>query len=240
MVMWHIYEYAVPVIILAVLFGLRWKAGMWGNCLSLGAVLFSALIAVGWWEDLAQLLAKQVHAMLFLADGIAFWTIFIFALAILDAATRFLSTVKVKYADTVENIGNGAVLFLLFLAIYGTFLFAEELGPVGENDGISLSDSTVAIQMLRILSAGNLSVFTQTNQFDSSGNFRKLHLQRRQAIMYNAKTKEGVLARIQSDEGNFDKMDRKRDRNSPKTKEVVSDPIQADEGNIDNMHQTEK
>jgi len=195
-VMYQIYGYAVPVVILAVVFGLRWKAGMWGNCLSLGAVLFSALIAVGWWEDLAELIVKQVPKMLFLADGIAFWTIFIVALLILDAATRFLSTVKVKYADSVENVGNGAVLFLLFLAIYSVFLFAEELGPVGENEGVSISDSNVAVSMLRLLSAGNLSGFTQVHQFDDSGKFRQLHLQRRQALMYNAKTEEGVMNQI--------------------------------------------
>ena len=193
-ILYQIYVYAVPVIILATLFGFRWKVGMWGNILSLGAVLFSALIAAGWWEDLAELLAKQVPKMLFLADGIAFWTIFVVSLLFLDAATRFASTVKVKYADTIENYGNGVVLFLLFAALYGIFLFAEELGPVGEHiDGVDVSSDTVAVQLLRVLSGGNLSGFTRSNQFDGNAEHRKLHLQRRQALMYNMLGESGSI-----------------------------------------------
>ena len=39
--------------------------------------------------------------------------------------------------------------------------------------------------MLRVLSDGNLSGFTQQTQFDSEEQFRALHLKRRQAIMCN-------------------------------------------------------
>lgn len=209
MIMWHIYGYAVPVVILAVMFGLRWKVGMWGNCLSLGAVLFSFLIAAGWWEDLAYFLSKQMPAMLFLADGIAFWLIFVVSLLFLDGLTRFASTVKVKYTDMVESIGNGVVLFFLFVALYGTYLFAEELGPIGDRSGVTLSSrDNIATPALRILSAGNLSGFTKVNQFDASGNFRKLHLQRRQAIMANVLSKEGAFAALQSPSGNFSSMKR--------------------------------
>ena len=185
-VMYMIYGYAVPVVILAVLYGFRWKVGMWGNCLSLGAVLFSILVAVGWWEDVACLLAQQAPVVLFLADCMAIWGIFLVTLLILDALTRTMSTIKVKYADIVENIGNGIVLFLLFLALYGFFLFAEDVGPVGENHGVETPGDSMAIQMFRYLSDGNLAGFTGVSQFDSDGKFRELHLKRRQALMYNA------------------------------------------------------
>ena len=193
MILWYCYTWAVPVIILAALYGLRWKAGMWGNCLSLGAVLFSILVAVGWWEELAELLARQAPITLFCADCIALWAIFLLTLLFLDFATRSMSTIKVKYAEMVENIGNGILLFLLFLALYGFFLFAEDLGPVGEHSGTAAPGDSVAIQMFRIFSAGNLSAFTVVNQFDDKGNFRKLHLQRRQAIMYNAWGEDGSI-----------------------------------------------
>jgi signal transduction histidine kinase len=205
LILWHIYGYAVPLVILAVLYGFRWKVGMWGNCLSLGAVLFSFLIAVGWWEDVAYLLAKQFPITLFVADCVAFWMIFVVALLILDTATRLMSTIKVKYADQVENIGNGAVLFLLFLALYGIFLFADDLGTVGEHHHAELKGDSIAIQALRILSAGNLSAFTEARQFDVTGNFRKLHLQRRQAIMLGMFGEEG----IQGTDAQVDKIKRK-------------------------------
>ena len=186
MALYHIYGWMVPIVILAALFGLRWKVGMWGNLLSVGAVLLSFLIAVGWWEYLAYFLAKQAPMTLFVADCVAFFTIFVIALSILDLATRQMSTVKVKYAEMVENIGNGVALFLLFLAVYGVFLFgSEDLGAVGERPGVSHRGNSVAITALRVLSAGNLSGFTQVNQFDGGGDFRALHLQRRQALMHN-------------------------------------------------------
>ena len=210
MVMWQIFGYAVPLVILAVLYGFRWKAGLWSNCLSLGAVLFSVLVAVGWWEPLAYLIATQVPVMLFFADCIAIWTIFLVTFGLLDLATRFMSTIRVKYVDMVENIGNGIVLFLLFLALYGFFRFAEELGPVGEKSPpvVSVSGDSMPIQMFRILSAGNLAGFMQVNQFDSKGDFRELHLQRRQALMLNMITGEGAISGLQGKEEQVDKLKR--------------------------------
>ena len=187
MVMWHIYVWVVPIVILAVLYGFRWKAGLWSNSLTLGTILFSILVAVGWWESLAYLIATSAPLLLFFADSVAIWTIFLVTFALLDLTTRFMSTIKVKYVDIVENVGNGIVLFMLFLALYGFFRFAEELGPVGEHapPTIDTSGDSMAVKVFRILSDGNLSGFTQVNQFDDSGEFRALHLQRRQALMYN-------------------------------------------------------
>jgi len=209
MVMYQIYVFAIPLVILAALGGFRWKAGLWGNSLTLGAVLFSVLTAVGWWEDVAELLAKQAPATLFVADCIAIWVLFIVSLLILDTATRYMSTVKVKYNDMVENVGNGIVLLLLFVTLYGFYLFAEELGPVGENLDAVPSNGVAAwgIPMFRHLSApgqGNLSAFTGGNQFDDRGEFRKLQLQRRQAIMGNMLGDDG----LQGTDSQVDQMKR--------------------------------
>jgi hypothetical protein len=193
LVLYKIYIVAIPLIILASLFGFRWKVGLWGNCLTCGAVLFSFLIAAGWWEDAAALIAGQAPALLFVADCVAFWTIFVVSLLILDTATRFISTVKVQYAGLVESIGNGIVIFFLCMALYGTFLFAEDIGPVGARIDDAVPRDSGEIHMLRILSAGNLSGFSQGNQFDDTGKFRELQLQRRQAIMYNVLEKEGSI-----------------------------------------------
>lgn len=216
-VLYQIYGYAVPVVILAVLYGLRWKAGMWSNCLSLGAVLFSILIAVGGWENLAYFLASQIPQMLFFADCVAIWALFLITLAILDLVLRYMSAVKVKYADPIEQSGNGIVLFLLFLALYGFFLFAEELGPVGEHANVDPPGDTITIQMFRFLSAGNLAGFTEVRQFDDKdigegkSNFRALHVKRRQALMYNMMTGEGAIQGLQGDEAQVAKMKRRTD-----------------------------
>ena len=203
MLLYHSYQLAVPLAILGALYGFRWKVGMWGNCISLGAVLFSFLIAIGWWENLAYFLAQQFPQWLFIVDCASFFVIFIVALAILDHATRSMSTVKVKYADMVENIGNGIAIFLLSAALYGVYLFgAEDLGMVGEYHDVQPKGDSMAITALRILSAGNLSGFTQVNQFDDRGDFRKVHLLRRQALMLNMldNANEGPIRGIQGPE----------------------------------------
>ena len=212
--MFNIYEYAVPITLLAVLYGFRWKVGMWGNALSLGAVLFSALIAVGWWEDVAELLAKQVPMMLYLADCIAIWGLFLVSLLALDTATRFMSTVKVKFHEQVESVGNGIVLFLLFLALFQFQTLANgHFGMVGEHHTVTKSDvekggmTNATLGALRMLSAGNLSGFTQVNQFDDRGDLLELHLQRRQAIMLGWRGEEPVM---RADDGLIEKMKRRQ------------------------------
>jgi len=209
MALYHIYGWAVPIVIFTALFGLRWKVGMWGNLLSLGAVLFAFLIAVGWWENLAYFLAQQAPLLLFVADCIAFFTIFLVALLILDLATRSLSSVKVKYADMVEKVGNGVALFLLSTAVYLVYLFGStDLGAVGYDHNTQVGEDTVTISALRFLSAGNLSGFMEVNQFDGRGDFRELHLKRRQALMLNMldNADEGAIRGIQGNDTQVGKI----------------------------------
>ena len=214
MALYYIYGWVVPIIILAALFGLRWKVGMWGNILSLGAVLLSFLIAVGWWESLAYFLAKQAPMLLFVADCIAFFTIFLVSLLILDLATRHMSTVKVKYPETVEKVGNGVALFLLSSALYITYLFGSiDLGAVGEHHNVQLTageQNPITVQALRLLSVGNLGAFNPDNvsRFDRNGNFRELHLQRRQALMLNMLNsgEEGAIRGVQGTDAQVERI----------------------------------
>ena len=215
MVLYQIYWFAVPVILLAALYAFRWKAGLWGNCVTLGVLQFSILIAIGWWEDVAELLAQQAPVTLFFADGIAIWTIFLLSLAILDTATRFISTVQVKYNGIVEMVGNGIVIFCLFSTLYWFHIFANEhLGMVGAPADASLlrdSANDPTIRMFRALSLqgnvyGNLAPFTQGYQFDDKDEVLELHLKRKQAIMLTMLGEDGQL---QGTEEQVDQMKRK-------------------------------
>ncbi|MDR3182187.1 MAG: hypothetical protein LBT89_04565 [Planctomycetaceae bacterium] len=126
------YGYAVPLVIYAAIFGIRWNEGLWGNIVSTGCVWFSAIVAVGWWEDVAELLCLRLPSWMFYADCVSFWLIFLITLLLLDSAVRAMSRVKVSYADPVEKVGNGAVLLVLATLLYTLFLFAENLSPVGD------------------------------------------------------------------------------------------------------------
>ena len=210
-ILYTAYIYAIPLIIFAALYAFRWKVGMWGNCLTYGAVTFSALIALGWWEDVAYLLAKQVPMLLFLVDNIAIWVLFLISLLILDTATRFLSTVKVKFNDTVENVGNGIAIGAICVALYTFSIIANlHLGMAGEHHNTAALKNNPAvngtISAVRILSGGNLSTFTEGNRFDDGGKFLELHHQRRQAIMLSWQESKDMRA----DEGLIGNMGRER------------------------------
>jgi hypothetical protein len=58
----------------------------------------------------------------------------------------------------------------------------------------------VQIPALRLLSAGNLSGFTETTKFDENGDFLENHLKRRQALMYNVLNKEGAALNVRYDD----------------------------------------
>jgi hypothetical protein len=187
------FTYGIPPAIAGAIFGTRWKEGFWGNILSVFSVFFSALVAIAWWEPLALLLSTNIPKMLYLADCVAIWLIFLVAFMIVNELTRMMSRVNVKFAVPIENAGNVAALALLFLALYGFFLFSMDLSPIGENPDAPVPSDSVQIQMLRILSAGNLSSFTTPTQFDAQGNFRKNHLERRKALMENMKAKNSLF-----------------------------------------------
>ena len=206
------YTIGVPLIIFAAIYAFRWKVGMWGNTLTLGAMLFSILIAVGWWEDVAELLVKQAPVTLFFADCVAIWTIFIVSFLLLDLATRFLSRVKVKFTDKVENVGNGIVIFLLCGVLIDFAIFANgDLGMVGYNSDTEPKQNRIdtSISLLRILSTGNLSGFSQTNCFDDKKSFRQLHWERKQALMGNRLNNESELQGMQGSESQASQMKRK-------------------------------
>jgi len=184
---------------------------MWGNCLTYGAVAFSALIALGWWEDVAYLLAKQVPMLLFLVDNISIWVLFLVSLLILDTATRYLSTVKVKFNVYVENIGNFFVIGSICDVLHRFTIIANlHLGMVGAHYSEPISNIPTingSIMAVRVLSEGNLSGFTQVNSFHQTEDFLRLHLQRRQAIMLNW---QGDSGSMQADEGLIGNMRRER------------------------------
>ncbi|GHT11605.1 hypothetical protein FACS1894170_05390 [Planctomycetales bacterium] len=192
------YGYAIPLVVFAAMYGIRWKEGFWGNTISIGCVWFSILIAVGWWEDAADLLIVQLPQWMFYADCFCLWIIFLLSLILLDTAARKMSRVKVKFAEQVEQAGNVLTIFILAVSIYGFYLFAEDMSPVGEIiaspqavEEVDATADTVLVKTMRMLSAGSLSSFINPSQFDTYQNFRQSQRMRRQVIMKCALAKTG-------------------------------------------------
>ncbi|MDR0337348.1 MAG: hypothetical protein LBI18_09685 [Planctomycetaceae bacterium] len=192
-VLFGFFTYGVPLAVAAAIFGTRWREGLWGNLLSAFGVFFSALVAAAWWESLAVFLSTNIPKMLYLSDCVAVWLIFLVTFMIISELTRMMSRVKVQFAVPIEKAGNVVALTLLFLLLYGFHLFAMDLSPVGDHPDASVAGDSVQVQMLRILSVGNLAAFTTPTQFDAQGNFRQNHLERRKALMENMKAKNSLF-----------------------------------------------
>jgi hypothetical protein len=181
-ILYLFFLYGIPLAIAAALFGFRWNEGFYSNVLAAATVAFSALIAIGWWEDLASLLCGYIPKMLYLADITSVWIIFAVSIYVIYNASNLMSSVKVKFADPIEKAGNFLSLTLTFVLLYGFFLFTIDLGGVGAKKEETVANDSPQIQAARILSAGNLSSFVNSHQFDEKGQFRQLHLRRRQQI----------------------------------------------------------
>ncbi len=197
-VMVTLFNFGVPLAILASFSGFRWREGFWGNSIACFCVLFSVFFAVAWWETFADMLSKALPAILFLSDLIAIWVVFLLSLVILCETTRGLSRVKVAFAPPIEAAGNAIAVCMLFLLLYGFFLFTVDLAPIGEKDDAQAPEDSVAVKAFRILSRGTLQAFVDPHTFDGhgsggNGEFRTDHLLRRKALMKHCESHENSL-----------------------------------------------
>lgn len=154
--------------------------------------------AVAWWETIASMLSQALPSALFLSDLIAIWLVFLISLVILCEVTRALSRVKVQFAIPVEAVGNGVAVAVLFVLVYGFFLFTVDLAPIGENADAQAPSDSVAVKAFRILSNGTLQAFVAPHTFDghgdgTNGEFRTDHLLRRKALMKYCEAHENSL-----------------------------------------------
>ncbi|MDR1924349.1 MAG: hypothetical protein LBQ66_08240 [Planctomycetaceae bacterium] len=191
-IMEAIYDVCIPLAVVAALFGMRWKEQFWGNILAVFSVFFSILVAVNWFEPIAQLVNAQSVGMLFLADYLFLWLLFIVSLVFFMELTRGLSRVNVQFPIPIENAGNFLAIMMLVCLVWGFFGFSLNLAPLGETAGVTVAEKDpMIISTLRQLSAGNLSNFGGKKPFDEFGEFRKDHLLRKQALLqYRLKSDE--------------------------------------------------
>ncbi|GHT34512.1 hypothetical protein FACS189427_01960 [Planctomycetales bacterium] len=193
-ILYQFFVFGVPLSVAASLYGLRWREGFWGNAVAVPMTFFSILIAVSWWEPVAALIAGQMAATLYVADFLAVWVLFLVPFALIGEITRLISRVRVKFADPIEKGGNAVSLTLVFALLMGFYYFTLDLSPRGEEANASPpSGDSVQVQMLRILTAGNLSSFFNPHQFDARGDFQKVHFQRRQALLQHRIDKQGSM-----------------------------------------------
>ena len=82
------------------------KDGLWSNAVRLINVIFAALLAMNYFEPLANALDGWQPNYTFVWDFLSLWAIFAVASIILKALTDQLSQVKVKFLKIVDQVGG--------------------------------------------------------------------------------------------------------------------------------------
>ena len=103
------YLLLLMLVIIVCCVGFSLQNGTWGNVVMLINVVMSALIAVNYYEPLANYLESLDKSFTFLVDFVALWAIFVLSVVILRALTDKLSTVKVKLRKPFDQIIGGVL-----------------------------------------------------------------------------------------------------------------------------------
>ena len=81
--------------------------GIWGNALRLINVLVAALLAMNYFEPLADWLEKELPSFDFLWDFLSLWALFCLLMIVFRALTDRISRVKVRFLGLADRIGSG-------------------------------------------------------------------------------------------------------------------------------------
>ena len=81
-----------------------WNEGMWSNCLTLINVLLAALVAMNYFEPVADFLDEKQPSYTYLWDYLSMWFIFFIAFAIARTATGLLSRTRVKFIPQILSL----------------------------------------------------------------------------------------------------------------------------------------
>jgi hypothetical protein len=125
--------YLLMFIVLLVVVGLLQMDGLWGNILNLFNVILAGVVAVNFFEPLAQALDKAVPRGTFLWDFPVLWGLFAISLIIFRVSCDFVSPKKVKFPNLVEMIGNYFVAVWVAWLVMCFTLFSLHTAPLAKN-----------------------------------------------------------------------------------------------------------
>lgn len=80
--------------------------GMWSNAIRLVNTVTAALLAMNYFEPLAQWLESQMPSYTYVCDFVSLWAVFVAATIILRVLTDQLSRVQVRFLKLADQIGS--------------------------------------------------------------------------------------------------------------------------------------
>ncbi len=96
----------VLLVIFVACFASLMNSGLWSNLIMLVNVITAGLLAMNYFEPVAEFLDKQAPAATYIWDFFSLWLVFGVAMVALRAVTDFASKVRVKFFPPVEKAGG--------------------------------------------------------------------------------------------------------------------------------------
>ncbi|MFO0908304.1 MAG: hypothetical protein U0794_08080 [Isosphaeraceae bacterium] len=123
----------VDLVLAALILGMTYalmSEGLWGSALMFFNVLFSAVLALNFYEPLAKLLASNMSFIAGFADSLCLMAIFIVSLVIFRLTTETLAPAMVRFPTPVYHVGRIAFALAGSTVTLAMILLAFHCAPV--------------------------------------------------------------------------------------------------------------
>jgi uncharacterized membrane protein required for colicin V production len=121
------------LVILFLCIAFVFNEGLWSACLLLMNLLLAGIIAVNFFEPLANWLDSMFPAFTYFWDFLSIWLCFAIALVVLRLATHYLSRHRVRFKRPVDMAGGMFFAFLVGYVMLQFTLFTMHLAPLKRN-----------------------------------------------------------------------------------------------------------
>ncbi len=107
--------------------------GLWGNAIRLINVVTAALLATNFFEPVANYLDEQLPSYTYLWDFLAIWALFVIFLSLLRGVTDYASRVKVRFHNTVDQIGSAVLAIWVGWVMVCFTMMSLHTAPLARN-----------------------------------------------------------------------------------------------------------
>ena len=122
------------VLIWVICIAMLWNEGMWTNCITFVNVLLSALLAMNYWEPVADLAETKggayIRSFTYVLDYLSMWFLFFLAYIILRQVTGSLSKTQVKFKMPIEQTGRVLSVIAIGWVMVCFFLTSLHTAPL--------------------------------------------------------------------------------------------------------------
>ncbi len=126
----------INLLMIAILFAcaaMLYNDGMWSNSIRLINTIMAGLLAMNFFEPVADWLEGQAPAYTYFWDFIALWGLFIIFSLIFRLITDRLSQVKVKFLKIADQIGSGVLALWVGWVMVCFTLMSLNTAPLARN-----------------------------------------------------------------------------------------------------------